>query len=213
MRDDFIKTVKDTLSQRVGLLCSNPGCMRLTFGPNTRESKSTNIGVAAHITAASPGGPRFDREMEFTERCSIKNGIWLCQSCAKLIDSDESKYTVDLLVEWKKLAEYHAEVQLNERQVPQDKYKKILEQIPDLIIEMAGDLVNDPLAREFVLLGKNWAYNDKRSVLRYYYEDHENLEQKIRALESIKLINDMTFNTTKRYVFTEEFVDILSKLK
>lgn len=213
MRDDFTKAVKDTLSQRVGLLCSNPECMRLTIGPNSAETKSTNIGVAAHITAASPGGPRFDKNMVSIERYSISNGIWLCQSCAKLIDSDESKYTVNLLVKWKNLAESHAESQLNERQIPQDKYKKIFEQIPYLINEMADDLVKDPLAREFVLLGKKWGYNDKRGVLRYYYEDHENLEKKIRALENIKLINDITFNDIKRYVFTEEFVDILSKLK
>ena len=35
------------------------------------------------------------------ERKSINNGIWLCQSCAKLIDSDENKYTVELIKEWK----------------------------------------------------------------------------------------------------------------
>lgn len=212
MRDDFTKAIKDTLSQRVGLLCSNPECMRLTIGPNSVATKSTNIGVAAHIKAASPGGPRFDKNMESMERCSINNGIWLCQSCAKLIDSDEPKYTVDLLVTWKYHAESHAESQLNERQIPHNKYKNIFDQIPDLIKEMAVDLVNDPLAREFVLLGKNWGYNDKRGVLRYYYEDHENLEKKIRALENIGLINDVTFNNTKRYVFTEEFVDILSNL-
>ena len=32
------------------------------------------------------------------------HGIWLCQSCSKLIDSDENHYTVALLHQWKKQA-------------------------------------------------------------------------------------------------------------
>jgi hypothetical protein len=64
-----------------------------------------NIGVAAHITAASPGGPRYDPNLSAEDRKSPDNGIWLCQSCAKLIDSDQQRYTVSLLREWKRLAE------------------------------------------------------------------------------------------------------------
>jgi hypothetical protein len=36
------------------------------------------------------------------ERSSIENGIWLCAKCAKLVDSDEAQYTVELLHKWKK---------------------------------------------------------------------------------------------------------------
>lgn len=212
MRDDFTKAVKEVLYQRVGLLCSNPNCMRLTFGPNSNTNKSVNIGVAAHITAASVGGPRFDSKISSEERSSAQNGIWLCQSCAKLIDSDEKKYTKELLLSWKKAAEDYAELLLTQNQMSFNKYHSILQQIPNLIGEMADDLSNDPIAREFVLLGKNWAYNDKRGVLKYYFEDHENLEKKIRLLENNGLVNDITFNNTKRYVFTEEFVSILTKL-
>lgn len=211
MRDDFIKSMKEILSKRVGLLCSNPKCRRLTIGPNSQESQTTNIGVAAHITAASPGGPRYDEKIDSAERSSIKNGIWLCQSCAKLIDSDESKYTVNLLNKWKNTAEEYAESQLNERSVLKDKYSRILEQIPKLSNEMTKDLNNDPLAREFVLLRKGWVYNDKKGILAYYYEDHDNLDKKIGVLENVGLVNDITYNNTQRYVFTEEFVDILTK--
>ncbi|MCK2184103.1 hypothetical protein [Halomonas getboli] len=35
----------------------------------------------------------------------MENGIWLCQSCAKLIDNDESRYPVALLRQWKVEAE------------------------------------------------------------------------------------------------------------
>tara|TARA_B100000929_G_scaffold5347_1_gene4503 strand:+ start:517 stop:705 length:189 start_codon:yes stop_codon:yes gene_type:complete len=57
MRDDFTKKTKEILAKRVGLLCSNPKCKKPTSGPNSDQNKSTNIGVAAHITAASVGGP------------------------------------------------------------------------------------------------------------------------------------------------------------
>jgi hypothetical protein len=44
MRDDFKSQVKDTLSKRVGLRCSNPNCRALTAGPNSDKDKTTNIG-------------------------------------------------------------------------------------------------------------------------------------------------------------------------
>ena len=97
MRDDFDERTKDILALRVGGRCSNPGCQKLTSGPQVDPTKAINIGVAAHIKAASAGGKRYDSSQTSEQRKSIENGIWLCQSCAKLIDSDERKYTVELL--------------------------------------------------------------------------------------------------------------------
>jgi hypothetical protein len=42
------------------------------------------------------------------ERREITNGIWLCQSCAKLVDNDVGSFTVGLLKQWKADAEQHA---------------------------------------------------------------------------------------------------------
>jgi len=42
------------------------------------------------------------------ERSSIENGIWLCQSCARLIDADPERYPVHVLRHWKKQAEDRA---------------------------------------------------------------------------------------------------------
>jgi hypothetical protein len=108
MRDDFDEKTKEILSRRVGLRCSNPNCRKLTSGPQTDPIKAINIGVAAHITAASQNGPRFDANMTPEERKSAENGIWLCQNCAKLIDNDERRYSKDLLIEWKRLSEQAA---------------------------------------------------------------------------------------------------------
>jgi hypothetical protein len=54
MRDDFSLTTKELLAKRVGYLCSNPKCQQPTSGPQEDPSKAVNIGVACHITAASP---------------------------------------------------------------------------------------------------------------------------------------------------------------
>ena len=107
-RDDFDLKTKRILAARVGFRCSNPHCRKLTSGPQSLPDKAVNIGVAAHITAASPGGPRYDPTLSPSERSSIENGIWLCQTCAKLIDSDPNRYTVEVLREWKRQAESEA---------------------------------------------------------------------------------------------------------
>ena len=108
MRDEFPKAVAETLAERVGNRCSNPGCRKPTSGPHTEDEKALNVGVAAHITAASPRGPRYDTSLTTDERKGVGNGIWLCQSCAKLVDNDEARYTKELLLRWKQAAEQEA---------------------------------------------------------------------------------------------------------
>lgn len=104
-RDNFTKTTVDILGKRVGFLCSNPNCRKYTVGPNQNPKKATLIGIAAHITAASPDGPRYNSELSETERIHIDNGIWLCSNCSTLIDKDEERYPVSLLKTWKDDAE------------------------------------------------------------------------------------------------------------
>lgn len=104
-RDDFSQATKEVLANRVGRKCSNPECRKLTCGANSDSKKFTNIGVAAHICAAAKGGPRYDERMTSEERSSLENGIWLCQTCATLIDKDIDFYTKDVLLQWKKIAE------------------------------------------------------------------------------------------------------------
>lgn len=107
-RDDFSEPVKRALAARVGNLCSNPDCRALTSGPHEDTAKSVNLGVAAHITAAAPGGPRYDATLTQEQRSSAENCIWLCQTCAKLIDSDSRRFPVSLLQGWKAKAEEDA---------------------------------------------------------------------------------------------------------
>ncbi len=108
MRDDFPRATIEVLAKRVGQRCSNPSCRKATSGPHSEPSRSVLVGIAAHIRAASPGGPRYDPSMSSDDRKGIVNGVWLCQSCAKLVDNDEARYTEDLLLRWRRDAEQEA---------------------------------------------------------------------------------------------------------
>jgi hypothetical protein len=108
MGDDFSDRVKKALADRVGHLCSDPKCRALTSGPQDDPAKAVNIGVAAHITAASPGGPRYDPGLLPEERCAPGNGIWLCQNHGKLVDNDPGRFPKELLRKWKADAEAEA---------------------------------------------------------------------------------------------------------
>lgn len=109
MPDEFIEKTKRVIQDRAGNRCSNPECRTLTSGPNAHPERSTKTGVAAHITAASPGGPRYNQNLTQQQRKSAENGIWLCQICAHFIDTDHLNYSVQLLHNWKLQAEKEAD--------------------------------------------------------------------------------------------------------
>lgn len=115
MRDDFTTKTKEILAKRVGYFCSNPDCRMLTVGPNFDNDKHTSIGVAAHITAASSGGPRYNNKLSRDERCGIDNAIWLCYSCSSLVDKDTILYNEEKLRKWKNQAERKAGELLNKQ--------------------------------------------------------------------------------------------------
>jgi hypothetical protein len=108
-RDEFSAGVKAVLANRAGYRCSRPACRALTVGPSDQQPDAwTNVGVASHITAASPSGPRFDPQISSEERSSAANGIWLCQTHAKEIDDDTVQFTTTVLKAWKRAAEQDA---------------------------------------------------------------------------------------------------------
>ena len=103
--DDFPAPVRAALAAEAGQRCANPHCRLRTLGPSdTAATGTANIGVAAHITAAQPGGARYDADMASSVRKSAHNGIWLCQNHAHLVDHNSKRYTVGLLCAWKRRA-------------------------------------------------------------------------------------------------------------
>lgn len=93
---NFPKRVKDDLRDQAGSKCCR--CYKPTSMANAGGDGALRIGVAAHITAASPNGPRYDPKMTPQDRRDISNGIWLCQDCAKIVDDDpEGEFTSEAL--------------------------------------------------------------------------------------------------------------------
>lgn len=104
-RDDFSQSVKKTVAERAGYLCSIPRCNRPTIGPHSNPNKAKCLGVAAHICAAAPGGPRYDPDQTPEERKDIANAIWVCEMHGSDIDKDDSPYPKEILIEWKRIHE------------------------------------------------------------------------------------------------------------
>ena len=103
-RDNFNQSVIQILYKRAGGRCCK--CRAATFGPITNNpNKYRNIGQAAHIAAAAPGGPRYNSEMSIEERTSAANGLWLCSNCHDQVDRDLEEFTVAVLKKMRREAE------------------------------------------------------------------------------------------------------------
>ena len=157
-RDDFTKRTKDKLKDRVNGLCSSPNCRTLTTGPHTDKAERTNNGNAAHITAASEKGPRFNPNLTSEQRKHISNGIWLCVSCSNIIDADANRFSVKLLHKWKEEAEKYA----------QDVLDGKVKHIPAMVL---NDIyTKDKNGQNFY--SRNNLTDTKGKVAKYIY-DHE----------------------------------------
>lgn len=101
-RDDFSKTVVEALARRASYICSNPDCRKPALSPSRHPEKALFTGVAAHISGAAPGGPRYDPSLTQKQRASAENGIFLCATCAVLIDKNGGlDFPAELLRKWK----------------------------------------------------------------------------------------------------------------
>ena len=103
-RDDFSAATKKQIGKSAGWLCSYPGCRALTVSATADGTGTINLGTAAHICAAAPGGPRYDHNMSTEERSSASNGIWMCRNHGTAVDIDPNQFPVALLRQWKEEA-------------------------------------------------------------------------------------------------------------
>jgi hypothetical protein len=174
MRDDFSEDIKRIIASRVNYRCSNPSCRVATSGPQVHPEKALNIGVAAHITAASPGGPRYDSSQTPNERRHASNAIWLCQNCAKLIDNDEARFTVSELRRWKADAEAEAFAQIGKATVSRQPRRASLEYGEARIVESAG-------ADGFLTVDSTPFLGDKGKI----WEEHIADSQSVKSLLDI----------------------------
>lgn len=210
-RDDFRAPVIRTIAQRAGYRCSNQTCLRATIGPDGADD-SASIGVAAHITAAAEGGPRYDPSLTPEERAAAENGIWLCQTCSRLVDVDVISHSVDQLREWKTLAEMRAYLGIRGFAIVVSRsFQKLEDKMPSLIAEMRDDIGSNPFIREFVILSRAWSYNGnpENPIFSYFFEDHDNLKPMLKVMQNYGAVIETTYNNTDRFEFTEDFAEYL----
>lgn len=209
-KDDFKSATVSLLAKRVGHKCSNPDCRTPTSGPAT-DSSAANLGVAAHMTAASPGGPRYDVALSSDQRSAGENGLWLCQQCSRLIDVDPGSYGVARLRDWKEFAESAASLELRGFDVVQSRsFPKLETMMPALISEMRQDLIGNPFTRELIAFSKKWTYSgSEKSIFTYFKEDHEHLLNKLHICINYKAIVEITFNSVDRFKISEDFAEYL----
>lgn len=176
MRDDFNEGVKRIVAARVSYLCSNPECETVTTGPQFDPSKALNIGVASHISAASPGGPRYNETLTSKERTCHQNAIWLCQNCAKLVDNDEQRFTERLLIEWKRNAEGRALRRIGQTAKQTDPGQERFSDEELVILRNCADrgdialLFSDEFG-QLISINGNWHYDPADYSLAALYVD------------------------------------------
>lgn len=69
-RDNLTPWTREMLGQSAGFNCVRPGCAKPTTALNLHADTvaGIGIGIAAHDSAASPGGPRFNEELTPEQR-------------------------------------------------------------------------------------------------------------------------------------------------
>lgn len=156
MRDNFTEATKNRLAQKAGFICSYPQCRVRTSSSPFGASGLYNVGQAAHITAASPGGPRYDATLTAEERSAESNGIWLCYTHAKLIDSMPCQYSADMLRIWK--AQHEQDVRNNRFNNANTTTSAVCRYIQELTVSGLGPFVEEtqfPFSRINFIVGGN----------------------------------------------------------
>lgn len=126
-RDDFTLKTKRLIASKVGYKCSMPNCRKPTLIPNSVHDNFLTLGDAAHISAASEGGPRYNPALTPEQRKHESNGIWLCKECAYIVDHDkEEPYNTQTLLSFKQYAEKKAKLESRNKE---DNIEKIIEDI------------------------------------------------------------------------------------
>jgi hypothetical protein len=173
-RDDFKPKVREIISKRAAYICSNPKCRRLTLAPSENNpEKSQLTGIAAHITAAASNGPRYDEDLTEEQRSSADNGIYVCSTCANLIDKNQGiDFPINLLKEWKTEHEKWIAKNLDKRfiEIAQDEVDKeslirrMTSPTKSFAIEAVRELEARGWLRNGTLEGVNLSEADLRDV-------------------------------------------------
>lgn len=76
--------------------------------------------------------------MTAQQRAAIGNGIWLCQTCAKLVDNDQVRFNAAVLQNWKAAAEQAALDQVGKTSPRRDAVQIFDKWVNPSYLEKAG---------------------------------------------------------------------------
>ncbi|NQU06798.1 MAG: hypothetical protein HQ568_11940 [Calditrichaeota bacterium] len=161
-----------------GNQCAVPNCTRALIA----SDGETIISNICHIEAASPGGARWNPDMDDEQRRHFENLILLCNECHCIIDNKENdaEYPVSLLKQWKKQHEATRTYSyLNER-------PSLLMMVINAISEIELDAVEEtsPSSKEAFEIDEKIDYNDiKRN--KALIEEYRAFYYKINSLYQI----------------------------
>ena len=198
MRDEFPDNVKRVIAQRVNYRCSRPECRATTSGPQSDPTKAINVGVAAHITAASEGGPRYNPSLSPEKRRHSNNGIWLCQTCAKLVDSDSVQFPETILRQWRQRAEAEAFERLGRTASSIDPAQRDLSQEELELLECAAEqgqivILSTQQTGEFVSAGsEHFLLDEDPAMAARYLEALDSLCRRGLARHEVEVLYRLT---------------------
>ncbi len=195
-RDNFPKSVINILQSRVANRCSKPDCRVPTTAASSKNDKVNNIGIAAHINAASIGGPRYLPEMTRKERKSIDNAIWLCSGCSIQIDRDAIRFTVDILKKWKVEAEELARQELGKR--PPNKNDTI-DTLTTALTGFPKKFIVDAISNTHQASEKSLEVLDPRFLIKSSHNDGETIFG-IHAKEDVNFTMNILGDYAKEFL-------------
>ncbi|MBF6032855.1 hypothetical protein H8F23_06300 [Pseudomonas sp. P155] len=143
-RHDFLQSTVQRLRDRAGNVCSFPDCHVHTHGSAFTGEKAVGVGVACHIKAAAPGGPRYDPKQTKDERRHLDNGIWMCQTHSKLVDADDSAFSVEALRVWKQKAEERSNGLINQKSFTESEVRAAVEEGTVSVLQRWVNRSDDP---------------------------------------------------------------------
>ena len=186
--------VKKQLYALSGNECANPLCNNKLVYPDD-NAKDDQI---CHIEAASPDGPRYNRNQTDDERRDYNNLILLCHRCHDMIDNNPDIYTVEILKKWKR--EHEAKYKTD------NKDKVFSFSVPDGLLPRdteADNLYNSVITNHFFnLVGVGGS--GKTSLAYLMMQKHEsNFNEKAYVVVNNNIKDDFVeqINKTLRFEF------------
>lgn len=148
---------------KAGMYCAFPHCRARLLATATEKDDEAVLAYIAHIVAHSDTGPRADPNFPKELRDKYPNLVLMCGHHHRLVDAQDSEYTIEQLRAWKEELEAWVEERLSEGM--RDIHFAELEVVCKAITNSSEGLASTSLTA--VPPARKMAYNDLTSVTSY----------------------------------------------